>query len=362
MTKIKLGDILQIKNGKKYDFLSPEKTPKYQTPVYGTGGIMGYTEQKLFSGESILLPRKGSLANIMLTSGDIWTVDTIYYTEVDESKVNIKFLFYYLSILNLSYLDSGSTIPSMTMGAYNNLEINLPPLSAQKKVAEILGALDEKIALNRQTNQTLESLATTLFQKTFLASPEKEKWKEKSLDEIAEFLNGLAMQKYPKIEGKPTLPVIKIREMTSGITDNTDIANAEIPSQCIVNDGDLLFSWSGTLIVKFWFGGQGALNQHLFKVTSEKYPEWFVYLWLQHHLAEFIRIAKSKATTMGHIQRQHLKNAKVLIPPAEELRELDVTFAPLISQQKALSVETQTLTTLRTTLLPKLISGEIRLT
>ena len=238
-----------------------------------------------------------------------------------------------------------------------NLSIDLPPLDQQKKIANILGSLDEKIELNRRMNKTLEQLGQALFRHYFVDNPEAKSWDKKPLDEIANFLNGLAMQKYPKINGQPTLPVIKIREMSSGITNSTDIASANIPEEYIVHNGDLLFSWSGTLMVKFWSGGDGALNQHLFKVTSDKYPEWLYYYWTKYHLDQFISIAKSKATTMGHIQRKHLKQADVIVPP--NIEEMTSEFTPIIDQIKTNLFETNSLVNIRDALLPKLISGKV---
>lgn len=252
---------------------------------------------------------------------------------------------------------SGAKMPRGDKAQIMKYDVWLPEVYIQKKIADILGGLDEKIELNRRMNETLEQLGQTLFRHYFIDNPDAKNWEKKSLDEIADYLNGLAMQKYPKVDNKPTLPVLKIREMSNGITDNTDIASADIPEKYIIHSGDLLFSWSGTLIVKFWDGVDGALNQHLFKVWSDKYPEWLYYYWTKYHLDEFIRIAKSKATTMGHIQRKHLKESKVLIPP--NVDELTSIFEPIISQIKNNNEQTQTLVALRDSLLPKLISGEI---
>lgn len=119
-------------------------------------------------------------------------------------------------------------------------------------------------------------------------------WRVEGLDSIADFLNGLALQKYPPENQKEFLPVIKIRELKSGITNNTDKANKDIPSQYIIENGDVIFSWSGTLEVVIWCFGKGALNQHLFKVTSNKYPKWFYYQWTLHHLSNFQAIATVK--------------------------------------------------------------------
>ena len=101
-----------------------------------------------------------------------------------------------------------------------------------------------------------------------------------SLLDIAEYLNGLAMQKYPTKNGEVGLPVLKIKELGQQECDmNSDRCSESIPEQFIVKDGDIIFSWSGTLMVDFWCGGRCGLNQHLFKVRSEDYPDWFVYFW-----------------------------------------------------------------------------------
>ena len=121
----------------------------------------------------------------------------------------------------------------------------------------------------------------------------------------------------------------------------------------------MLFSWSGSLEVELWCGGNGALNQHLFKVTSPEFPKWFIYLWTLHHLDEFRLIAAGKATTMGHIQRGHLRAAKALIPDTSLLDAMTSTMTPLIDQIIANRVNSRTLSTLRDALLPKLLSGEL---
>jgi type I restriction enzyme S subunit len=128
-----------------------------------------------------------------------------------------------------------------------------------------------------------------------------------------------------------------------------------------VHDGDLIFSWSGTLIAKLWTGGDAALNQHLFKVTSTRYPRWFYYLWTLRHLREFQHIAADKKTTMGHIKRKDLTDAKVKIPSAEEFTQLDTILSPMIQQILNSGIESKQLTQLRNILLPKLLAGDIDL-
>jgi type I restriction enzyme S subunit len=190
--------------------------------------------------------------------------------------------------------------------------------------------------------------------------PVPEGWSVASLPQVATFLNGLALQKYPPRADGSDLPVIKIAELRRGSTEDADAANADVPSQYLVNDGDLLFSWSGTLEVRRWFGGKGALNQHLFKVIPTRHPQWFIHHALLVHLLEFRAIASSKATTMGQIQRKHLDAALVVVPAAPALSAADATIGPLYELTASLLYESRKTATIRDYLLPKLLSGEVR--
>ena len=273
------------------------------------------------------------------------------------------------------------------------LEIECPELEHQKTIAMFLSALDDRITLLRETNATLEAIAQALFKSWFVDfDPVRAKaeglepegidaataalfpdsfveselglvprgWMVRSLDSIANYLNGLAMQKFPPTDDG-WLPVIKIAQLRKGNTVGADRAGRNIKTEYIIQNGDVLFSWSGSLEVVIWCGGEGALNQHLFKVTSKDFPKWFYYLWTRQHLTDFQQTAASKATTMGHIQRKHLTAAKVVVPPAEMLRSAGVLIEPLLERWLVNAEKTQTLTQLRDTLLPRLISGQLRL-
>ena len=186
-----------------------------------------------------------------------------------------------------------------------------------------------------------------------------EGWEVKSLDEIAHFLNGLALQKYPPKEGR-SLPVIKIAQLRSGNTLGADQASADLDPDYVVTDGDILFSWSGSLEGVVWAGGPGALNQHLFKVTPKCYPRWLCYFGVHVHLEEFRHVAAGKDTTMGHIQRYHLSEAKLAVPPSPLLEVMDRCVSPIFEASWKRHLESRALAALRDALLPKLISGELR--
>ena len=218
-----------------------------------------------------------------------------------------------------------------------------------------------EIRLNRRINDNLEEQAKALFNHYFIQNTENlGEWQDGVLTDIAQYLNGLAMQKYPAMPNEAGLPVLKIKELGQGQCDtNSDRCSSLIKPEYIISDGTIIFSWSGTLLVDIWCGGKCGLNQHLFKVSSAKYPQWFVFYWTKHHLNKFIRIAKDKAVTMGHIKRCDLEISKVKIPSKQALVNLDKLFSPIFNRMVTCRIENRKLSSLRDTLLPKLMSGEI---
>ena len=182
-------------------------------------------------------------------------------------------------------------------------------------------------------------------------------WERKALDEVANYQNGLALQKFRPENNEPFLPVVKIAQLRQGYADGDEKAKANIKPECIINNGDVVFSWSGSLLVDIWCGGKAALNQHLFKVSSKEYPKWFYYFYTKHHLTEFQRIAYDKAVTMGHIKREHLSAAKCIVPNDELLA--NKTLENILEKIIFNRLENFNLQDTRDLLLPRLLSGEI---
>jgi len=383
------GDEISLEYGKA---MRDYETTSGMYRVFGSNGPIGWTDKPLASGPGVILGRKGAYRGVQFSREPFFVIDTAYYV-VPKSKFDMRWLYYAIKYHKLGEIDDGSPIPSTTRSAVYVRKFDIPPLPEQRAIAAVLGTLDDKIELNRRMNATLEAMARALFQTWFVDfDPVRAKldgrtpvgldtataalipenldetsigyvprgWAVRSLDETADYLNGLALQKYPPGDG-PTLPVIKIAQLRKGDSLGADRCSADLPHNFVVRDGDVLFSWSGSLEVELWCGGPGALNQHLFKVTSTEFPRWFYYLWTLYHLEEFRVIAAGKATTMGHIQRGHLTAAKVLIPPRTLLEAMTQTMSPLIDQIVANRIQSRTLASLRDTLLPKLLSGEVAL-
>lgn len=364
-------------------------------PVYGTNGQCGWHNERLAKGPGVILGRKGQgPLGVEWCQQDFWVIDTAYFASPLRADLDLKYFYHLIKYIGLNHLKDGTSNPTLSRDTFGAQLLPLPPLREQKNIAQVLGVLDDKIELNRRMNSTLEAIARALFQSWFVdfepvrakldgrraesmdsaaaalfparfedstLGPVPTGWQVCSLDQIAHFLNGLALQKYPP-NTCYTLPVIKIAQIRKGDTEGADRCSTDISPEYIINDGDVLFSWSGSLEVELWCGGPGALNQHLFKVTSGDFPTWFYYLWTLYHLDGFRLIAADKATTMGHIQRGHLTAAKVIIPPPLLLNAMTRVMTPLIERLIANRIQSRTLATLRDTLLPKLLTGELRAT
>ena len=326
--------------------------------------------------DDILIAKDGSvMKHIFRVKGDIDYVllSSIAIVRPDKSKVNPSYLVYAIkdpstTDLILNNFVGGSGVPRIVLKDFKKVDLTIPSIETQKSIASILSSLDDKIDLLHRQNATLEKMAETLFRQWFVERrPEpvegkaKEEWKSKPLSSIAVFLNGLACQKFPPKNNIEKLPVLKIKELSSGITENSDWATTDVKPEYIVKNGDVIFAWSASLMVKIWDGQDCILNQHLFKVTSKDYPKWFYFLWCKHHLDEFIAKAASHATTMGHIKRGDLDKAMVLIPSTKELEEMTLETEPLIEKIIANNKQIKLLVNLRDTLLPKLMSGEVRI-
>ena len=352
----KLSDITIMRNGKK----RPQTQGVF--PVYGGNGIMDYAD--CFNAENtIIVGRVGAYCgNVYQCKGKCWVSDNAISVSANEL-VDDNYLYYLMSSLDFHHHHIGGAQPLMTQDIIGGFEVSLPPLEEQRRIAGILGTIDDKIENNRRINNNLEQQAQALFDEWFVNdSTQPAEYNRASLTDIANYLNGLAMQRFRPQSDEKAIPVLKIKELGQGVCDSSsDICSQSIDSKYIVNDGDIIFSWSGTLLVDIWCGGICGLNQHLFKVTSDKYPKWFVYYWTKYHLAKFIRIAKDKAVTMGHIKRGDLETSEVLIPNAEILSKMDNIIAPIFDAIISRRVENKTLATLRDTLLPKLMNGEIKL-
>jgi len=318
------------------------------------------SSSKIIPKGSVLLTSRAPIGYVAIAQNELCT-NQGFKSLIPNIELALSEYLYYWVKNNSEYLQSigtGTTFLEISSSVVKDIDIQLPPLLEQKAIAAVLSSLDDKIDLLHRQNKTLEAMAETLFRQWFVEEAQEE-WEELPLSSVADFLNGLACQKYPPTNGVEKLPVLKIKELSGGISESTDRVTSNVKPEYIVSLGDVIFSWSGSLIVKLWDGEKCVLNQHLFKVTSTTYPKWFYLLWCKHHLPEFVAIAKAHATTMGHIKRSDLVSAMVLVPSEKEFLQMSAIMKPLLDKQIANYEQLAILIKLRDTLLPKLMSGEV---
>ena len=300
----------------------------------------------------------------------------------DESKVYAPYLYWYLQYLYHSGQMGVHQIQHTGVARFQYTDfskstlIPIPPISIQHRIASILGSLDDKIELNRRMNETLEQMAMALYKHWFIdfgpfqdgEFVESElgmipkKWEIRSLYSMADFINGMIFKQSDFCDRSTGLPVIRIAELNNGITGSTNYYDASFKEKYRLNNGDILFAWSASLGVYLWAEGQAILNQHIFNVKENGgLPLPILFFVLKHVVDEFMFIAASRATTMGHITIEHLESKLILCPPAEILKKITNQLEPLYKLILSNKIEIELIKGIRNYLLPRLLSGEIAL-
>lgn len=360
---------------------------------HGFGRDVDSQKQRFYKGDLLFGKLRPYFRKVVIApfdgicSTDIWVITS------EDGKEN-SFLKYWMAsedfIRNSTHAAEGSRMPRAQWDWVSKFESSISDSAKRKAIGNILSELDQKIAVNKRIAKLCEQMGELLFNSWFVQFENlnqlyldgqsaannvngptnlddshqeleglPENWSVKPLTSLAEYRNGLALQKYPCNEGEKGLPVIKIPQLKSGNANGAGYASFSVPDKHVIQDGDIIFSWSGALEVELWAGGPGALNQHLFNVIPTSYPKWFVFFATRSHLDEFRSIAASKATTMGHIQRGHLNEALIAVPPKDVMNSASLVMEPLIDLAISKKVEARTLAVLRDILLEGLVTGRV---
>ena len=428
--RVRLGDIIRVKHGWSFksEFFSEDltgrpivvavgnfrysggfrfestKTKEYRGEYAGEyelspGDILLVMTCQTSGGEILGIPaRVPGDGRVYLHNQRLGKVELLDPAVVDDGYLYWLFLWPDLN-RELYWTSSGTKILHTAPTRIEAFEFELPPISEQRAIARILGALDDKIELNREMDRTLEAMAQAIFKSWFVDfDPVVAKaagrqpfgmdaetaalfpdglvdsefgqipngFRVQPVYDVAEYVNGGAFRGRDFSEANLGLPVAKIAELKSGITAQTKFTIKDHDPKYRIDSGDLLFSWSGspdTSIDTFvWTLGPAWLNQHIFRVVpKEPYDRAFVYSLLKHLKPQFIAIARDKQTTgLGHVTVRDLKAFMVSTPPREALSAFAAFVGPLYERMYVCMMASHRLASLRDTLLPKLLSGEIR--
>ena len=400
-TNYKLRDLLQIKNGKDHKELG-----EGEIPVYGSGGVMRYANESIYDRESILLPRKGTLSNIQYVNKPFWTVDTIYYSIIDNDLANTFYLYNYLKCLDLSGLNSGTGVPSMTFDSYYDLDINLPDIFTQQKASSILSSLDSKIELNNRINAELEAMAKTLYDYWFVQfdfpySPTSEGclqdgvvdkpykssggamfWNDELKREIPEGWEVKSFGSYSKSKGgfafksewwsDSGIPVIKIKDIQENYTlDFSDISYVgedkyDIANSFEVKAGDVVIAMTGATVGKYGIvpikDKPVLVNQRVaFFDLGEKPIDKLPFLinsLNQKYFRDTVFTLASGAA-QPNISNTQIDGIPLVIPSMEIIDRYNLKLAPYYKKILNNQAENQKLSELRDWLLPMLMNGQV---
>ena len=331
-----LGELVTIKYGKNQKKVQSEDGT---VPIYGTGGLMGYATDALYDKSSVLIGRKGTINKVRYVDHPFWTVDTLFYTVVNENLVIPKYLYYLMSLLNLDSYNEGTTIPSLRTETLNRLEFDIPNLDYQEKVLSMLEPIERKIKLNEDINNNLEQQAQAIYQQMFIEN-QNPNWKEGKLSDLVAVKYG---KDHKKLDGG-CYPVYG----SGGI-----MRYVEKP---LYTGESVLIPRKGTLNnVMYVNGAFWSVDTMFYTEMLRPNIAKFVY-----HFVKGKDLASLNAGSAVPSMTTNILNAMPLyVPDDETLSIFEETVTPMYSQMQENEKQSANLANIRDTLLPRLMSGEL---
>lgn len=383
-----LGNVLEVKYGKDH-----KKLADGQYPVYGSGGLMRYVDSILYDGPSILIPRKGTLNNIMFVDSPFWTVDTMFWSIINTDKVDPKFLFYSICKRDFASMNVGSAVPSMTVNILNDIQISYPKnISDQRRIASILSSLDRKIELNNKINADLEEMAQAIFKSWFVDfEPFKdgkfvdselgmipEGWKVVSLSEILDNVPGYSYKGSELQSSNIAMATIKNFERKGGFKTEgykEIVISKKIKESQFVDLFDVLVAHTdltqnaeivGNPAIVLSKGGYEKLimSMDLTKVISkiDGVTNGLLYCILSTSRFKEHALGYVNGTTVLHMSKKAVPEYTCAFPnDINQIKDLCLTLDSIYKRMAVTYEESSNLSALRDTLLPRLMSGEIEI-
>lgn len=374
----KLGEVLTIKYGKDHKQLADG-----DRPIYGSGGIMRYGDRSLYDSPSILIPRKGSLNNVIYADKPFWTVDTMFWSIINDSIANPLFVYYSICKKDFASLNVGSAVPSLTVPVIEDIDILLPSKATQDKVISVLKSLDDKIEVNRRINDNLEQQAQALFKSWFVDfEPFKEgKFVDSELGMIPENWRVCSAETIFKINIGKTPPRKEQQWFTNINNGNvkwisiSDLGSNEIfiedskeyLTKEAISKFNIIVVPEDTILVSFklTIGRVGISNCEL--TTNEAVARFYLpksyfreYTYLSLKNYNYARLGSTSSIATA-VNSKIIKNMKLLIPPVTIISEFSKRINPLFNAIRIYENEIRNLSKIRNTLLPKLMSGELKI-
>jgi type I restriction enzyme, S subunit len=362
----KLGDAITLQRG--HD-LPKRKMIAGNIPVAGSNGIIGYHNQSTTKAPGITIGRSGNLGNAFLYKDDFWAHNTTLYVKDFKGNYEI-FIYYFLKSFDFKQFNVGSAVPTLNRNHIHPLDVLLPPLPEQKAIASVLSSLDDKIDLLHRQNKTLEAIAETLFRQWFVEEAQED-WEEKTLGNL--FIITSSKRIFYREYVSTGIPFYRSKEIIE--LHNTGSTNCELfitkerfneiaEKFGAPVEGDILLTSVGTLGIpyrvkkndKFYFKDG---NLTWFK-SFKGIPSIIIYFWLKSNIGKEQLDAITIGSTQSALTISGLKEICLKIPPIYKLKEIESYLRHINNKIDSNHSQIRTLEKLRDTLLPKLMSGEVR--
>jgi type I restriction enzyme S subunit len=324
-----------------------------EVPVYGSNGVVGWHHEALIHEPGIVIGRKGTVGSVKFSSAPFWPIDTTYFVKQDASR-DLRFTSALLDSLGLEGRNSHSAVPGLSRDDVHLLPISVPALEVQQQIGEVLEALDSRITILKLMLSKISEVISAACEAAIESRASSDAI---PLPKAVRLVNGGAFTKGASGSGRM---VIRIKELNSGPSDSTVYNNIQVPDEKTARSGDVLFAWSGSLGIWRWYSEEAIINQHIFKVVEAEQPVWLGWHHISQELETFKGIAAGKATTMGHITKDHLERTLVPALSKGEVAELGALIGPLWSKQLQVGIQLETLEDLLRVASPGLVAGELR--
>ncbi|MCY7482701.1 MULTISPECIES: restriction endonuclease subunit S [Bacillus] len=384
LKRYELQDVIKLKYGKNQKKVE-DKNGDF--PILGTGGVMGYAKEFLYDKPSVLIGRKGSINKVKYIDKPFWTVDTLFYSEINEEKVVPLYLYYYLSQIDFDYYNEGTTIPSLRTETLNRIEIFLPDLQIQKRIVSIISKFDNKLKINESIISNLEQLSQTLFKQWFIdfefpneeGQPYKssggemveselgeipEGWTVKYLSENVNFLSGGTPKTKEESYWNGTIPFFTPKDAKNNLYTTTteksitDLGLEKCNSK-LYPKNTLFITARGTVGKLALANRPMAMNQSCFALKHKEDKQFYLYNVVENLVKEIILGANG--AVFNAINLNDLKRLKYVYSNERLITNFENTVSRFYEKMSLLEEENINLQKLRDTLLPKLLSGEIEI-
>ncbi|MYA75938.1 MAG: restriction endonuclease subunit S [Acidimicrobiaceae bacterium] len=366
------------------------RNPSGSIPVYGSNGIIGYHDQALTTGPTVVVGRKGSVGVVNFSPGPCWPIDTTFYHEESDSEI-ARFKYLTLSRLGLDQMNSDSAVPGLNRNNAHALQVRVPSIEDQRRIAGILGTLDDKIELNRRMSQTLEEMAQALFKSWFVdfdpvqaksegrgpALPARpvdiingrfvesevglipEDWRVGTLGEVAKETKSSVLP-HSIASGTPYIGLAHMPKASIALSEWNWADHVE-SGKLAFRRGDILFGKLRPYFHKVGIAPIDGLCSTDIMVISPHSADTYGYLLGHVSSTMFVDYtnASSTGTRMPRTSWKVMSAYKVVIPPASVLKSFNDSISPMLDRIVANIHESFCLSNLRERLLPQLIDGKI---